>query len=117
MTHRAIRFTASDEGIMRAVAMRLLRQGLTVERDSTLDADCFWIGAPGWITPAWVIDRDGGGRYQLRDDLLAIARDGASLLEILPAEWLPVADHVHAPAASALDGPPPTAGARRRPSA
>lgn len=100
---------------MRAVAARLLRQGLAVERDSALDADCFWIGAPGWITPAWAIDRDDCGRYQLRDDLLAIERRGDSLLEILPADWLPVADHAQDDADRARGGLPAPSGVRRQP--
>ncbi|WP_119458364.1 hypothetical protein [Rhodospirillaceae bacterium SYSU D60014] len=102
---------------MRAVAACLRRQGLTVERDSALDADCFWIGAPGWITPSWVIDRDDRGRYQLRDDLLGIERDGASLLEILPADWLPVADLAHDPAGLLSDDLASPTGPRRRPAA
>jgi hypothetical protein len=101
---------------MRAIALRLRRQGLTVERDSALDADCFWIGAPGWITPSWVIDRDDHGRYQLRDDLLGIERHGASLLEILPADWLPVADLAYDSASPMFDDLPSPTGPRRRPS-
>lgn len=92
MTTQAGRFEATDENAMRAIAARLRPHGLMVEYDPSFDLDCFWIGVDGSPAPAWVIHRDASGRYQLRDGLLGIEREGDSLLEILPPDWLPSAD-------------------------
>lgn len=85
-------FTAADEAVMTSISARLTARAFLIERDMSTDPDCYWICPEHSIHPTWVLLRAEDGRYQLRDGLLGIERQGDSLLEILPADWISSTD-------------------------
>jgi len=86
-------FSAEDEALLGRVAAYFAARGFEFERDTGQTYDSLWITPAGSINPAWIVVRQHDGQYQLQDGLLCIERQGASLRDVLPPEWLtPLAD-------------------------